>query len=78
MLDDLALVVLPKVGGLADDGPAITDAIDILPALKGEDSRLPLGYCGLRCDLFLWGYSPRRFIEQAYRWLCQTAVTPIL
>jgi hypothetical protein len=25
----------------------------------------------------LWGYLPRRFIEQADRWLGQTAVTPI-
>jgi hypothetical protein len=26
----------------------------------------------------LWGYSPRGFVEQADRWLGQTAVTPIL
>ena len=50
--------------------------LDILPALK---ARIPtLEYYGLRDNLFLWGYSPRRFVEQAYRWLCQTAVTPIL
>ena len=57
---------------------SIIRRLDILPALKREDSRPQLGYCGLRSHLFLWGYSPRRFVEQAYRWLCQTAVTPIL
>jgi hypothetical protein len=29
-----------------------TVLIDILPALKGEDSRPPLGYCGSRRSLF--------------------------
>jgi hypothetical protein len=28
------------------------NGFDILPALKGEDSRPPLGYCGLRRCLF--------------------------
>ena len=34
-------------------------------------------FAGLRSHLLLWGYSPRRFVEQADRWLGQTAVTPI-
>ena len=36
-----------------------------------------LEYCGSRYHLFSWAYSARGFVEQSYRWLCQTAVTPI-
>jgi hypothetical protein len=34
-------------------------------------------FAGLRNDLFLWAYSARGFVEQADRWLGQTAVTPL-
>src|SRR6056297_897452 len=51
--------------------------IDILPAVKGEDSRPPLGYCGLRRGLFLRCECTSFLVKQERRWLCQPAVTPI-
>jgi hypothetical protein len=32
-------------------------------------------FAGLGSYLFSWGYSPRRSVERANRWLGQTAVT---
>ncbi len=50
--------------------------VDILPALKREDSRT-LGYCGLRRDLFLRCERTSFLVKQVRRWLCQPAGTPI-
>ena len=60
------------------DRERVETAIDILPALKGEDSRPALGYCGLRRGLFLRCERTSFLVKQERRWLCQPAVTPIL
>ena len=41
------------------------------------DSHPPLGYCGLRRDLFLRCKCTSFLVKQERRWLCQPAVTPI-
>jgi len=55
------------------------DSRDILLAVNGEASRTTGGiFAGLRYNLFSRGERPALAVEQVYRWLCHTAVTPIL
>jgi len=52
---------------------------DILRAVNGAASRTAGGiFAGLRHDLFSRVKRPALAVEQVYRWLCHTAVTPIL
>ena len=52
---------------------------DILLAVNGEASRAAGGiFAGLRHDLFSRVKRPALAVEQVCRWLCHTAVTPIL
>src|SRR6056297_4349885 len=52
---------------------------DILLAVNGEASRAAGGiFAGLRHDLFSRLKRPALAVEQVCRWLCHTAVTPIL
>ena len=52
---------------------------DILPGVNAGASRTAGGiFAGLRHDLFSRANRPALAVEQVYRWLCHTAVTPIL
>jgi hypothetical protein len=52
---------------------------DILPGVNAGASRTAGGiFAGLRYNLFSRANRPALAVEQVYRWLCHTAVTPIL
>jgi len=52
---------------------------DILPGVNAGASRTAGGiFAGLRHDLFSRVKRPALAVEQVCRWLCHTAVTPIL
>ena len=57
----------------------LTSTSDILLAVNGEASHTAGGiFAGLRHDLFSRVKRPGLAVEQVCRWLCHTAVTPIL